>query len=323
LALVGGAGLLATLVAPHPIDRLLYPFKPELAHPIMRIFGEMQPLHRFLGTAPLMTLALYAVAGLTLVTVVARFRHYRLWEVGLLAGLTMLASYAYRSVQDWLFVMLALAVPHLAVLLREAARTRRRFAVAVLLRLDRSCKRLWRSRLFRFDPLWPSAGLAALALVSLIPPLSRDMPVTESREWPTAAVHHIERLGISGRFFGPPDYGAYLTWRLGDRARCYTDTRGFFFPPHLLEDSHFIPQLGPDWRRRLDRVLDEHHTDYLLLETAGPRGALWRRLSEANVGRPLYCDAQAVLLTANQVRRGLALLDQQSAASRSDPAQGP
>src|SRR5262249_46599116 len=38
LTIVGGLGLAATFIAPDPLERLLYPFKPELAHPIMRIF---------------------------------------------------------------------------------------------------------------------------------------------------------------------------------------------------------------------------------------------------------------------------------------------
>jgi hypothetical protein len=311
LTWVGLAGLAATFVAPDPVERLLYPFRPELAHPIQRCFSEMQPLYAALPKAPATVLLTYLVAALAGLTLVLRFRQYRLWEVATLLGLAGLANLASRSLQDWLLVMLALSVPHLAVLLRAAAQGRRRRWAAGLLRLDGRCKRLLVSRLFRFQPFWPAAAVGALAVASLIPPLARAMPVQEADEWPTAAADRIERLGLSGRFFGPPDYGAYLTWRLGGRARCYTDTRGFFFPPVLLEDSILVPQLGPDWRRRLDRILDGHATDYFVLEATGPRGALWQRLQPLLDGPPVHADGRTVVLTSAQVRAGVARLDQQ------------
>jgi hypothetical protein len=160
------------------------------------------------------------------------------------------------------------------------------------------------STLFRPQPGWLVAGLALLAVVSLTPALSRDMPLQDSREWPVAALNHIQKHGLKGRFFGPPDYGAYVGWRLKEDGLAYTDTRGFFFPPLLLEDSHFLPQLGPDWRTRLDRVLDDHRTDFFLLETQGPRGKLWELL-RGQVRQPLYLDEQSVLLSARQVRDAL------------------
>ena len=91
------------------------------------------------------------------------------------------------------------------------------------------------------------------------------------------------------------------------------DTRGFFFPPALVEDSHYVPAMGNDWRKRLDRVLDDYPTEYFLLETWGVRGALWHAL-EPHISQPLYCDKQAVLLNAAQVRHGVAQLDAQVAA---------
>jgi hypothetical protein len=146
-----------------------------------------------------------------------------------------------------------------------------------------------------------------LFLVSAIPPVSRAMPLQDAAEWPTAAVAHIEKMGLDGNFFAPPDYGAYLIWKLPGRAKPFVDTRGFFFPPILIEDSHFIPQLGPDWLNRLKRVFEQYPTDYFLLETTGPRGALWRSLRD-KVGLPLYVDEKSVLLTAQQVRDGCRIL---------------
>jgi hypothetical protein len=172
---------------------------------------------------------------------------------------------------------------------------------ASLLRADRCWKKVLGRPCLRFQFAWPVAALALLLTTSLFPPLARSMPIQDARGWPVAAVEHIESSGLRGRFFGPPDYGAFLSWRLKERVRVYTDTRGFFFPPELLEDCHDVPQMAPGWRERLDRVLDRYGTDYFLLETTGRRAALWHYLQNW-VGTPIYCDDQAVLLSAQQVR---------------------
>jgi len=310
LTIIGGLAFAATLLSPDPLERFLYPFKPELKHPIMRMFGEMAPLHVAFLRGPVAIGLAYCVALAVALTVVLRFRQYRLWEIALLSGLALLANFAFRSLQDWLLVMLALGVPHLAVLLRRAASQRRQLWAALLLRGDRFAKRMLNTPAFRFETFWPSLALIMLLIVSLIPPLARRMPMQNDREWPVAAVAHVEKAGLHGRFFSPCDYGAYLLWKMPGKARSYTDTRGFYFPPTLLEDSHFVPQLGPDWRARLTRILDEYGTEYFLLETKGPRGELWRRL-QAHVPQPLFRDEISVLLSADQVRRGLEAHDLQ------------
>lgn len=303
LTLIAGLGLAATFLSPDPIERFLYPFKPELKHPVMRIFAEMTPLYQTFPSLPLPIGLAYVVALLVGLSVLLRFRDYRLWEVMLLGGLAMLANFAFRSLQDWLLVMLALGVPHLAVLLRRVAEHRRQTWAALLLRADRFARRMLLSPLFRFQAFWPLAFTATLLVVSLIPPLSRNMPLQNGSDWPVAAVDYIERHRLHGRFFSPPDYGAFLVWRLPGKALSYTDTRGFFFPPKLIEDSHFVPQLRRQWQARLERILDEHHTDYFLLETTGARGEMWRRLQPHTT--PLFKDDMCVLLTAAQVRQGL------------------
>ena len=70
----------------------------------------------------------------------------------------------------------------------------------------------------RCQILWPALAFALLAVVSLIPSVARRMPIQNGQEWPVAALDWAERQGLHGRFFAPPDYGSYLTWRLGDRA---------------------------------------------------------------------------------------------------------
>jgi hypothetical protein len=315
LTLIGGLGLLATLVSPDPLERLLYPFRTEVTHPIQRIFAEMQPLHRFIFQPPYMTNLAYVVAAVVAVTVIVRFRQYRLWEVALLLGLAGLANLAFRSLQDWLLVMLALGVPQLARLPQQLALARRRLTPELrrqevlgllrraVLRLDSSCKRMLHGPLLRWQWAWPAVAVAVLAVLSLLPPLSRGMPIQDAPEWPAGAVEWMVGHGIQGCFFGPPDYGSYVTWRLGDRARCYTDTRGFFFTPELLEDSQYLPQMLPGWQARLQRVLDRG-TDYFLLETTGSRGELWRTLQPV-VAEPLYRDERTVLLSRAQVEEAV------------------
>ncbi len=319
LTLIGGLGLAATFLSPDPLGRLLYPFSPEVEDPIQRIFVEMQPFYTFLGRAPCTAWVVCLVVALVGLSVVLRFRAFRLWEIALLVGLGGLANLAVRSLQDWLLIMLALGVPQLAALLKAWAEKRHAWrqhlaapgragaGLPALARLflvsDRFCKRILGGPQLRLQPCWLGGVVALLAVLSLLPPVGRQMPIQNSSEWPVAALDWAQAHGVEGRFFAPPDYGSYLTWRLGSRARCYVDTRGFFFPHELIEDSHFVPQLGPGWRQRLDRVF-ALGTDYFLLETTGPRGELWRQLQK-RIPDPLYCDRQSVLLSTEQVRQAL------------------
>lgn len=307
---VGGLGLLATFLSPDPVGRLLYPFRPELKHPIFQIFTEVQPLYTFLDRPPFGVALAYLVAACVALSVVLRFRQYRLWEVALLAVLTLLANRWYRSLQDWLLVLLMLGGPHLYALLQSARKAdpaQQPLRTRAVLELARGWHDALSRPLLQFQWFWPTAVLGVLAVVSLVPPLGRRVPNQEMDIWPVAAVDWIEAQGIQGRFFGQPNYGAYLGWRLGDRSQCYVDTRGFFFPPELIVDSDRLPRLCPDWRARLDRVLG-YGTDYFLLETEGPRGQLWQLL-QPHVGKPLYEDKETVLLSAAQVRRCLDRLD--------------
>src|SRR5262249_6789781 len=161
-----------------------------------------------------------------------RFRYYRGWELALLAGLAVLGNFAFRSAMDWLLVMLMLGVPHLKAMLADAARAnRQRPLTARLLRLDRVFKKTLQTPLLALQPLWPALACLVLVAISIVPALSRDMPVQNSERWPAAALDHVQAAGWSGKFFGPPDYGAYIGWRLGERGKVYADTRGFFFPP--------------------------------------------------------------------------------------------
>jgi hypothetical protein len=320
LTVVGGLGLAGSCLAPAPIERLLFVFRPELAHPIQRVFMEMQPLYACFARSPLTTTLTYGVAGLVALAVVLRFRQFRLWEVAVLVGLAGLANLAIRSLQDWLLVMMAIGGPHLALNWRQLVARRRGLRKAfcvrhptlaglalpyarAALRGEHFCRRMLNSESLRLQWGWPAAAVAVLACVSLVPAVARDMPIREAKECPTEALDWIEAHHLHGRFFAPPDYGSYVSWRLGDQAQSYVYTRGFIFPPELLEDSHYLPQLDAQWQRRLARVLS-FGTDYFLLETTGPRGRLWYWL-RTHGARPLYCDAQTVLVDAVEVRKAI------------------
>jgi hypothetical protein len=308
LTFVGGLGLLASLVCPGPFERLRYTFNPDLAHPIMRGFVEMQPLYCFALAPPYLASLAFVVAAVVFLTLVQRFRVHRLWEVALLAGLALLANFALRSLQDWLLVMLAVGVPHVVALYRDGVHTmfkarRRSGMFHGLFLAERTAKRVLTAPPFRFQRSWAVLLLLLLSIFSLAPALAGLVPRHHGVDWPAGVVDHIEEHDLRGRFFCNANHGAYLVWRRGpEKAHCYVDTRGFFFPPYLLEDALFVPQLGDDWQQRLRRVLDSG-TDYFLLETKGEPGALWRAL-EGHV-EPLYHDGDTVLLRAAQVRAWL------------------
>jgi hypothetical protein len=145
------------------------------------------------------------------------------------------------------------------------------------------------------------------------------MPVQDAAQWPNAALQWSQEAGLQGNFFASPDFGSFVEWKLGDRAKAYTDTRGFFFSGTLLEDSLLTTQLCPDWQARLNRILNQG-TDYFLIETDGARGRLWRKL-QPNIASPLYLDQQVVILSSAQVRQALAGLSTEQPGALGDSAQ--
>jgi hypothetical protein len=313
LTWIGGLGVAATFLSPDPLGRMLYPFSPESHHPILQSIPEMRPLSAFLFEPPYTICLVYIVAALTIWTIFRRFRQYRLWEIALLAALAWLGTRAFRGVLDWLPVMLTLAAPHLEQMLVRATRTRRSWPMNWLLRCDNSVKRLLNAPLFRWNWRWSAGALAVLTLISVIPPLSREMPIRNNRDWPVGAADWIEAHGVEGRVFAAPDDGAYLMWRRPE-VRCYVDTRYLFFPPELIADCQYLPQLAPGWPERLRRV-ESYGTDYYLLKTSGPPGRLWQAI-RAHVSDPLYCDNSVVLLRTEQVAAGLEAYKREQAALR-------
>jgi hypothetical protein len=313
LTVIGGLGLVATFVCPDPLARFQYAVSPHLSHPIQQTFVEMQPTWKSLLRPPFNYAPIYLMAAVVLVTVVFRLRQYRLWELAFLGVLTILGNVASRGAMDWYLNLVALGVPHVVAMWRQALLDPRRRWVRRGLAIDNFAKRIIKSPLFAWQPRAIGVAALGLFLVSVVPPISRMMPKRDSHEWPVAALDALESQGRGGNFFGPPDYATYVNWRLKDRSRGYADTRGFYFPPVLLEDAHYLPQLLPGWRERMDRVLTKYPTDYFLLETTGPRGALWTAL-QPHVETPVYLDGQCVVLSAAQVRSAATAVDRQFAA---------
>ncbi len=314
LTWLGGLGLAATFVSPDPIERLLYPLPAGVAPS-----GHA----RFHGNAPAVLLphdpALYgrprlpcrrthgldAAPAFSPISALGSGPSRRPWHPGQrrLPGRARLAARDARSCRPASGANAARGGTGAAAApgsLLEARPSRTGVPVPVVLA--------------------DSGGFAALAVVSVTPPLSRAVPVQDHPDWPVAAVDWIEAHGVEGRIFAGPNDGAYLTWRLPGRVRCYADTRGFFFPPEILEDCQYLPQLTPDWPARLQRVRS-YGADYFLLRTTGPHGGLWRAI-QAHISEPLYRDGAVVLLRTDQVADGLAAYEQEQAALRPLPALG-
>lgn len=294
LTIVAGIGLLATFVSPDPVERILYPFRTRLDDPIWRVFVEMQPAYQFILRPPFTIAIAYCFAAMVAVSVVIRIRHFRLWEIALLAGAGGLANMAVRSLPDWFLLMLSIGLPQLMHMMRLSSDSGHS-------RVVNKWRELAGSPAFAFQPAYVAGVIALLVGLMGIPEARQQLLRIDVAQNPVTAADWMAANRISGRVFGSADYGSYLGWRLGDQVKCFVDTRGFFFPPHILADAQFLPAMTDDWPERLDRVLAAG-TEYLLLETTGPRSALWRAMSPHL--QPIYCDRQTVLLTAQQVVEG-------------------
>ena len=103
-----------------------------------------------------------------------------------------------------------------------------------------------------------------------------------------------------------------MLWRLNGRALVYTDTRGFYYPGEVLEDSFYLPRQEAEYDQRLQRVL-AYGTEYFLLpidDADGEEFKFWQCL-KPYCSTPLYSSNPAkrgphfVLLTADQVREAM------------------
>ena len=105
--------------------------------------------------------------------------------------------------------------------------------------------------------------------------------------------------------FSGSNEGTYLIWRMAGQARVYSDTRGFYYPGELLDDSFNLPQGDDAWPDRLHRTLQNGSAYFLLPASAG----LWTKL-QPHIARPLYADAKYVILSAEQIRDAAGKVEQ-------------
>jgi hypothetical protein len=306
LTLWGGLGLLASLVAPDPVGRLMYPFAPELRHPAQRLFTEIKPPLDFLGKAPHVIDFVLLIAIFFGIVLALRWRALRGWEWGLLLGLGGLALTATRATGDWLMVTAALAVPQIGPLLRRLSSMRRsHFLAGLTLKADRVLRKIFQGPFLQPQSAWPALLYAALAIFTVLP-IRISLPNREAAHWPTAAVTWIENGGLPTKgpwnIFSGSDEGTYLLWRLPEQAHVYSDTRGFYYPGDLLMDSYYLPDADAQWPKRLERVLG-HGTQYFLVRS---ESKFWKILEPYAAAAPIYRDDMFVILTAASVNSAAA-----------------
>jgi hypothetical protein len=289
-----------TLIAPDPWARLTYPFASELRDPAQALFVETRSPWHYLASSPALWLVL-ALAFFLGTVLVLRRREVFGWEWALLFGVTGLALLAVRAICDWLVIVSVLALPQVGPLLAEAARARPpRHVLALILRLDRVCKRVFSGSLLRIQPPWAGCGIAAILLFGLWP-WGERLPNREAAEWPSGAADWIAAGHLPGQgpwnIFAGQNEGSYLIWRLSGKARVYTDTRAFYYSGQLLRDSYHLPRGQGHWPELVDHAL-QNETEYFLIPK---QGGLWQQI-EAHAAEPLYQDSQFVILSAGQMR---------------------
>jgi hypothetical protein len=264
---------------------------------------------------------LFALAVVFAVILWLRRRELFAWEWALFAGVAGLFLIAIRSAGDFLMIGSLLAVPQIGQLLLAGVRSPRwRNLARTLVKCDNEFKRILNSPLFKLQPIWPAIGFAAIALVSLWPWRDR-VPNKELPDWPREAADWIAAGGISGpgpwNVFSGYNEGSYLIWRFDGHVKVYSDTRGFYYPGDLLDDSYSLPRARGDWQAHLSRVLDRGAEFFLLpvRGTDGVRFQLWKML-EPHVPRPLYLDDRYVILSAEQIRNAANAIARLEADSR-------
>ncbi|HLW65309.1 MAG TPA: hypothetical protein VKS79_08320, partial [Gemmataceae bacterium] len=320
LTLWGMIALAASMICPAPINRFLYPFSPELRHPIQRMFVEIMPTWQFLwhnrGMQTALAWMVVVLAIIFTALMLRRYWHFRAWEWALYICLLGLAVTAVRAIGDWLLVSMALIVPQLGRWLRETVQSRQRGPFfPVLVQLDRQMKSVGSGALFRPQWQWPVLSMTVLLLLALVVP-PHLLPNRQYEETPRATVDWIQGDPLPSsppwKIFTGSNEGSYLNWRLDGRARVYTDTRGFYYPGELLEDSFYLPREEAEYNVRLQRVL-AYGTQYFLLpmdDADGVEFQFWKSL-KPYCSTPLYMDdltgpgPHYVLLTRAQVIEGV------------------
>ncbi|MBI4863338.1 MAG: hypothetical protein HY815_24190, partial [Candidatus Riflebacteria bacterium] len=254
-------GLVATLLNPHGVDLLAFPFRFDPRAGFLTLVDEWAPPDFKRFPAPEAALLLVVLAPLV-------------WPVrpspGVLTGLLIALHLGLQAVRN-LFLIGQFGAPTLADALwrgeGEEGLLRR---LAGRVRLVDQGKGL----------LLPVALTALLAV-----PWVGSREFVDGRRFPVAAADWIASSGVSGPLLNEYDQGGYLIWKLGRRHPVFIDGRIEIYSKHgLLADYLELIDAKPGWVQ----VLDRYAVNLALLRDGSPlavsieRLPNWRRLFTAD-----------------------------------------
>jgi hypothetical protein len=129
------------------------------------------------------------------------------------------------------------------------------------------------------------------ATFGLITGRSRPAASVLSLGTPKGVAEHVEKLGLSGRFFAPLDWADYLMWRADGRLEPLVYSHVHLVGPDVWQDFLRIGSGSEAWLA----VADRYGLAYLVIDRRRNR-----RLAGRAVGHPrcrvLYEDRQALLV---------------------------
>lgn len=235
LALAAAASTLATLLSPHGLDGVLYPFTyAGVSNASMRFIQEWQSpdFHAaiFLPLAAVLLLAMaVGLAGPPLGLVEA------LWAL----LFTLLALQSARHVPLYGIVIM----PLLGARLAERVPALRRSLAA------------WR----RATPLLALWLALPVLLVSGVA-MQREgrlalqlQAAPDARSYPAEGVAYLQAHGLEGNLFNEYAWGGYLIYRLYPQRPVFIDGRADVYGDALMESYRQVAGVTPGWRDVLDR----------------------------------------------------------------------
>jgi hypothetical protein len=312
LTTIGTLAICASFVTPMAFEQLLFPFSCNVWHPAQRLFDEMRPAHSILGESPPLW-SIFLVASISCLTVFYQLKFVRPWKILYLISLTILGFSAVRYLTDWALGTVAIAGPLVAQSILQVARSGFRTQKIqwtnsigpCLVKLDRLAANVLGRNRNNIQWKWLVASVFFAFCISHVRgPIALNSSLA-ARSCSNRAIQWMKSAKTQGNIFCSAENGNNLIWHLRDRVRVYADTRGFFYPGEILLDTFEVPRLGSSWEQRLERVFS-FGTDYLLLETTGPQGELWKLVQAWNAN-PVYRDASTVLIEASEVRQAVEL----------------
>jgi hypothetical protein len=247
LLVVTALSAVATLLSPHALDALYYPFTyAGTQNGSMRFIAEWQspnfhqPHFILLGTSLLLAMLL----GLGQ-------RPLGPTEVFWAVGLTIMALQSVRHIPLYAIVIIPLLAARLQAevsgLRRPLTEWRRPALLAVT---------------------WPLVGLSILQMI----PSAGDVEKMQfGREpigasYPVGAVEYLRAHDPPGNLFNTYHWGGYLIYQLHPERPVFIDGRADVYGDRFFERYMQVTRLQPGWRQ----VLDEHDVGLMLVEKESP-----------------------------------------------------